>query len=151
MVCVSTFIENCGEGIVSSLEISEFFIQNGNKVSIDIRSQEKFDTLCYFEKCNCTENFILLPKERVEINFLITDEVMSRENADFDYAEQYIEEYIRNNKEHNIMLGMSINLSSINDSSYQQSDLNATYVRGKVVHNSLRKMKPKLDDVNNKK
>lgn len=142
LVCISSTIKNVGNGVVTALAIKDFFIQNCNKFSVDIRSQEEFDTLCLLEQYRCEQEFILLPNEEIEINFLITDEVMNREYGYFDYAEKRIEEYFENNKEYNIMLGISIDISSINKSSYKQTDLNATYVNGQVMHNSLGKIEP---------
>ncbi|MDL2301972.1 hypothetical protein LJC58_06425 [Lachnospiraceae bacterium OttesenSCG-928-D06] len=48
VVCVEAEIENCGNGIITGLDIKGFFIQSGNKVSINEQSEEEIENLFYW-------------------------------------------------------------------------------------------------------
>ena len=135
VVCVEAEIENCGNGIITGIVIKDFFIQSGNKVSIDERSQEEVDALCHFKECTCEEEFVLIPGEKNVVNFIVTKNVMDRENSDFQWAQEYIEEFVK--KYDNIMISMSLEISSVNKSIYQQDYLWGTYLEQKLVHNSF--------------
>lgn len=135
VVCVEVEIENCGNGIITGIQIMDFFIQSGNKVSIDVRSQEEVEALCHFKECSCEEEFVLIPGEKIVVNFVVTKNVMDRNNSDFLLAQDYIEEFV--NKYDNIMISMSLEITSINKSIYQQDYLWGTFVNQKLVHNSF--------------
>lgn len=135
VVCIEAEIENCGNGIITGIEIKDFFIQSGNKVSIDVRSQEEVDALCHFKECTCEEEFVLLPGEKNIVNFIVTKNVMERNNSDFYWAQAHIEEFVE--EYDNIMISMSLEISSVNKSIYQQDYLWGTYLEQKLVHNSF--------------
>lgn len=137
ITCISAEIENCGNGVITGIEIKNFFIQSGNKVSIDRSSQEELEALCYIDEkeCNCTQEFILAPKEKVTVNFMITNNVADRENSDYGYAEECIKEFMEGYR--NIMISMSLKISSINQSEYEQRYLWGTFVDNKIVHNTF--------------
>lgn len=137
ITCISAKIENIGKGLATKIKIGELFIQEGNKVAIDIRAQEELDTLCYIEKCECEQKFIFNSCEKSIINFIITDNVMERENSDLEWAENRITKFV--NEFDNFMISMSVDMKSINNSEYKQEYLWGTYVNKKVVYNSFDK------------
>jgi len=143
ITCISVEIENIGKGIITGIKIEDFFIQEGNKVLIDTRNQGDLETLCYIEKCQCEEKFILNTSERTIINFVITNSVMERNNSDFEWAEDRIESFFK--EYDNIMISMSLEIQSLNDSKYKQEHLWGTYLDEKVVCNSFEKAKHKTN------
>lgn len=135
LFCVTAKLENCGEGIIKGVKIDDFFIQSGNRVAIRSDSDEELETLCFI-KPECKEWFVLLPEETITVNFLITQNVMDREEfAEVEEAHLHIQEFGQNN--HNIMIGMDLELESVNNTCYKQDFLAGTYLDGKVVHNSF--------------
>lgn len=140
--CISAEIQNIGGGIVAGIKIKEFLIQEGNEVSIDIRSQEELDTLCYIEECECEKKFILEALERININFIVTNNIMERENTDdLGWAEDRINIFLK--QYNNFMISMSLEIQSINNSWYEQNSLWGTYIDRKVVSNSFGEVKSK--------
>ncbi|EES49388.1 hypothetical protein NE172_15045 [Clostridium botulinum] len=87
-ICISTKIKNIGKGIVTGIKIQDFFIQSGNKVLIDSRSDEPIESLCFIKKCECEQQFILDGSEETIINFIITDNIMEREPINNSEYEQ---------------------------------------------------------------
>lgn len=142
LISISAKIKNIGNGIVTGIKIEDFFIQSGNKVLIDSRSDEPLKSLCFIEKCECEQQFILEESEETIINFIITDNVMEMEQTNnFDYAENRIKKFFGNYD--NFMISMSLEMQSINNSEYQQKHLWGTYIDNKVIHNSFSEVKPR--------
>jgi hypothetical protein len=143
ITCISAEIQNVGGGIVTGIKIKEFLIQEGNEVSIDIRSQEELDTLCYIQECECERKFILKALQRTNINFIVTDNVMERENSDLKWAEERINIFL--NQYNNFMISMSLEIQSINNSLYEENSLWGTYIGRKVSSNSFSDVKSKTN------
>lgn len=139
IICISAEIQNVGGGIVTGIKIKEFLIQEGNEVSIDIRSQEELDTLCYIQECECERKFILNTLQRTNINFIVTDSIMERENSDWEWAEERINIFL--NQYNNFMISMSLEIQSINNSFYEENNLWGTYIDMKVSSNSFADLK----------
>ena len=141
--CISAEIQNIGGGIVAGIKIKEFLIQEGNEVSIDLRSQEELDALCYIEECECERKFILEALEETTINFIVTNNIMERENSDLEWAEERINIFLE--QYNNFMISMSLEIQSINNSWYEQNSLWGTYIGRNVVSNSFSEVKSKIN------
>lgn len=146
VVCIEAEIENCGSGAITGIGIKYFVIQTGNKVTMenDYDGDEDVSALCYIEKstdseddCVCSEDFILPFGETMIVNFVITKNVMElADSDDFQWAQDCIMEYLEEHED-NIMILMSLDIKSVNNSIYEQVFLNGTYVRKELVHNSF--------------
>lgn len=135
LVCIEANIENCGTGIIKGMRINKFFIQEGNKISIKIESQEELDNLCNIEK-ECEEWFVLKPEEKTKINFMISKNLSDNmQYEDLYEAQNGINNFF--NKYDNIMIGMDLHIFSLNDTSYEQDFLIGTALNKVIVHNSF--------------
>ena len=141
LVCIEATVENCGTGIIKGMMINSLFIEQGNKVMMDVRSQkEELDCLCDI-KNKFKEWFILKPKEQVVINFLISKslhfDVYNAENIyeDLDEAQNRIKEFFDDSN--NIIIGMSLQLESVNNTCYNQDFLLGTALNKEIIHNSF--------------
>lgn len=143
LFCITTKIQNCGSGIITGLKIKGFSIQSGNKVAMDIRSQEELETMCYVES-ECKEEFILLPKEEVTINFIIVNAIKDRHGFEtLKDAKAYVHTFLQDYD--NITVSMSLELDSINDTSYKQEFLTGTYLDKNIIHNSFQNALPRIE------
>ena len=134
--CITTKIQNCGSGIITGMKITGFAIQSGNKIAMDIRSQEELETMCCNFKIDCKEDFVLLPEEDVTINFIVVDTIKERHSCEtLDDVKAYIHKFVQEND--NITISMSLELDSINDTSYKQEFLTGTYYNQQIIHNSF--------------
>ena len=142
LVCITTEIENCGRGIIKGILINNFIIQSGNKVALDINSEEDLETLCYIEypeNQGCQEEFILLPKEKTMVNFIISKHIIDSNGCKLKDAQEKMKNFQQ--AFDNIMIFMSLSIASLNDTSYQQKFLTGTYLGGEIVHNAFSNVK----------
>lgn len=142
LLVIEAGIENVGMGIIKGLEINKFFIQSGNKVTNEEDYDDYPETLSSMDKFSCSEYFILTPGEKVNINFIITENVEKQienyvlDGERYDYDPQqcmsgFFEDY------DNFIVVMSMNIMSTNETNYTQQYLMGTYIDGKVIHNSF--------------
>lgn len=139
-MCITAKIKNIGGGVSTGITISNFFIQNGNKITLNENAQFEADCLTLIENTDCLESFILQPQEELNINLIITDHVIEKlmvegEDCDKKATEERIEKFI--NETDNFYVSMNLNIRSINNFRYNQDSLCATYLGGNIVYNSF--------------